>query len=105
MYRNVQTRVRHKGMLSDPFPVFHGTRQGGKSSQLLYLTYINGLIDELQNSGYGRCMYAIKICAPTVADDMVLMSYCISEFQKIIDICDSYSKRWRFLYNVYFLNV
>jgi len=83
MYRNVQTRVRHKGMLSDPFPVLQRTRQGGKSSPLLYLTYINGLIDELQNSGYGCCMYDIEICAPTVADDMVLMSYSKNGPQKM----------------------
>jgi len=70
MYKNVQTRVRHKGMLSDPCPVLQGTRQSGKS---VFLPYHNGLIHVvvLQKSGYGCCMYPIKICFPTVADDMV----------------------------------
>ena len=36
---------------------------------------------------------------PTVADDMVLISYSRNGLQKMIDICNCYAKRWRFLYN------
>ena len=43
-----------------------GTRQGGKTSPMLYLIYINELINTLEGSGYGLCMY--------VADDMMTVA-------------------------------
>jgi len=37
------------------------TRQGSKSSPLLYLLYINGLIKELEASKLGMCMYGLNM--------------------------------------------
>ena len=67
MYRNTKSRVRYQGLHSCEVPVLHGTRQGGKSSPLLYLVYIDGLITELMNSKNGVCLYDLNVCAPTVA--------------------------------------
>ncbi|KAH3879438.1 hypothetical protein DPMN_005787 [Dreissena polymorpha] len=74
MYRNSTSRVRHRGLISEPLPIGQGTRQGGKSSPLLYLIYINGLIEKLEESSNGLCIYDINMASPTVADDMVLVS-------------------------------
>ncbi|KAH3896102.1 hypothetical protein DPMN_020275 [Dreissena polymorpha] len=54
MYRNSTSRVRHRGLISEPLPIGQGTRQGGKSSPLLYLIYINGLIEKLEESVYNK---------------------------------------------------
>ena len=67
MYKNVTSSVRYKGLISESFPIQQGTRQGGKSSPLLYLLYINDLIKELESSRLGMCMYNVDLCSPTVA--------------------------------------
>ena len=43
MYTNSRSRVKTQGLFSEEFPVLQGTRQGGKSSPLMYLVFINGL--------------------------------------------------------------
>ncbi|KAH3712747.1 hypothetical protein DPMN_072503, partial [Dreissena polymorpha] len=67
MYRNTKSRVRYQRLHSCELPVLQGTRQGGKSSPLLYLVYIDGLITELMNSKNGVCLYDLNLCAPTHA--------------------------------------
>ena len=99
MYQNVTSRVRYQGLLSGLLPVRQGTRQGGKSSPLFYLVFINGLISELKESGNGVCLYDINMSAPTVADDMVLVSYSRAGLDNMLRICTSYANKWRFLYN------
>lgn len=99
LYRNSKCRVRYQGILSQEFPVLQGTRQGGKSSPLLYLVFINGLIEEIEASGYGYCMYNMAISSPTVADDMVLVSFSKSGLDEMIELCWNYSRKWRYFYN------
>ena len=60
LYRNVNSYVKYKGLTSETFPIQQGTRQGNKSSPLLYLLYINGLIKELEVSKLGMCMYWLR---------------------------------------------
>ena len=60
LYRNVNSFVKYKGLTSETFPIQQGTRQGNKSSPLLYLLYINGLIKELEASKLGMCMYWLR---------------------------------------------
>jgi hypothetical protein len=43
-----------------------------KVQPMLYFLYINGLINELESSGLGFCIYNSNISSPTVADDMIL---------------------------------
>jgi len=99
MYNDVRSRVRYQGLLSDSFPVLQGTRQGGKTSPLLYLVYIDGLIKELCTSGNGLCIHDINLSCPTVADDMVLMSHSRNGLNNMLQICERYAKKWKFLYN------
>jgi hypothetical protein len=99
LYTEMKSCVKFKGELSQWFNVMQGTRQGGISSPILYLLFINDLINELQESGLGCCIYNFHASSPTVADDMVLLSYSVSGLQKMIDLCNNYSRKWRFLYN------
>lgn len=91
--------VRNQSFTSEWFPVRQGTRQGGKSSPLLFLLYINGLIQELENSKLGFCIYNFNICSPTVADDMILFSMSKYGLDQMLQICYEYSLKWRFEYN------
>ena len=91
--------VRNQAFTSDWFKVEQGTRQGGKSSPLLYLLHINGLIKELERSKFGFCMYDFNLGSPTVADDMVLFSLSKHGLDEMLNICYMYSLKWRFEYN------
>ncbi|KAH3794438.1 hypothetical protein DPMN_147971 [Dreissena polymorpha] len=99
MYRKTKSRIRYHGLHSCELPVPQGTRQGGKSSPLLYLVCIDGIITELMNSKNNVCLFDLNLCAPTVADDMVLASFSKRGLDNMLNICYEYSKKWRFLYN------
>ncbi|KAH3805763.1 hypothetical protein DPMN_134070 [Dreissena polymorpha] len=100
MYRNTTGRVRYQFCTKCELPVLQGTRQGGKSSPLLYIVYIDGLITELLNSKNCVCLYDLNLCAPTVADDCMVLVYCSKHgLDNMLNICYEYSKKWRFLYN------
>ena len=100
MYKNITSCVRHRQHISPWFNVLQGTRQGGKSSPLLYLLFINGLIKELEESNLGFCLYNMNVCSPTVADDMVLVSLTKAGLDGLLAICHRYAMKWRFEYNV-----
>ena len=99
MYCDMKSRVKCHGLYSDWFPVLQGTRQGGLSSPMLYLIYIDGLIKILQESGYGLCIFEKSFACPTVADDMCLVSFSKKGLDMMMDICYNYSCRWRYEYN------
>ena len=90
IYSNMQSCVRNQQLMSSWFNILQGTRQGGKSSPLLYLLFIDGLIKELEKSGYGLCIYDTKFGSPTVADDMVLVSFSKLGLDSMLEICKSY---------------
>ncbi len=75
MYSGMSSYVLHGGFRSQTFLVHQGTRQGGVSSPLCYIMYINELLNLLVSSGYGATIHQLSCCCPTVADDMVLVSY------------------------------
>ncbi|KAH3846824.1 hypothetical protein DPMN_089131 [Dreissena polymorpha] len=99
MYRNTKSRVLYQGLHSCELPVLQSTRHGGKSSPLLNLVCIDGLIKEFMNSKNDVCLYDLNVCAPTVADDMVLVSVAKHGLDNMLNFCYEFSKKWRFLYN------
>jgi len=96
MYKGSLSQERYQDQLSETFTVQQGTKQGGKSSPLTYLVYIDGIIKELEASGYGMCIYDHNICSLTVVDDMVLVSLSKSSMDAMLNICWEYSRKWRF---------
>ena len=99
LHTGMSSCVLHKGYLSKWLYIKQGTRQGGLCSPFLYLLYINDLIVELVNSTYGLSIYKKSLCAPTVADDMLLLSLTVNGLQELMNTCFAYSCRWRFEYN------
>ena len=65
----------------------------------MYLVFINGLIKEREASNKGLCFYEINVGSPTVADDMVLMSFSKKGLDQMLHICWLYSCKWRYYYN------
>jgi hypothetical protein len=84
MYTNMLSCVKYQGKVSECFIVLQGTRQGGKTSP---------------KSGFGICVYNVRVSSPTVADDILLVSYSVNGLNGMLDICSEYSKWWRYSYN------
>ena len=69
---------------------------------MLFNIFINDLLQELTSSDLG-----IKIGSSTFnsfawrdADDVTLLSLCCKDLQLLIDLCESYAKKWRFSFGI-----
>jgi len=76
--QNACCHIQYNGLRSENFSVKQGTKQEGRSSPLLYLDFIDGLIKEFESSGqgggsvrYGRLLADICGCydAPLTLKD------------------------------------
>ena len=65
----------------------------------MYLLFIDGLIKDLEASGYGICVFNTNLGTPTVADDMVLVSFSKYGLEQMLIICHKYFLKWRYEYN------
>ena len=93
------SRVLAFGHLSDRFEIHQGTRQGSILSPLMYTVFIDGLLHLLEQSAYGVKLNNISLCAPTQADDIVLMSLTKHGLSKLLEIANTYANKWRYEYN------
>ena len=85
------TSVKWEGMISKPFTVQQGVRQGGILSTDLYKLYVNDVLDQLENSGLGYCIGDIFCGAPTCADDIALVANHPVDLQSMISTVENYS--------------
>ncbi len=99
MYDNMNSHVMHQGHTSNWFKVSQGTKQGGVSSPFMYISYIDELIRELVSSPDGLVLYDENCCSPTVADDMILISFSRNGLLNMMNTCYRYSQKWRYTYN------
>ncbi|KAK6186686.1 hypothetical protein SNE40_005971 [Patella caerulea] len=99
MYTDMKSCVRAKNQLSRDFTLDRGIRQGGVLSAKLYLLFINDLLDELSNSSFGASLLGVKVCCPTQADDVAIVSSSLIGLQRLLQICETYSRRWRFCFS------
>ena len=65
----------------------------------LYLVFIDGLLYELENAKIGCTIGGIFFGATMQADDLSLLSLAKSDMDKMLNICNYYSKRWRYELN------
>ena len=105
LHKDMKSAVFYKGYHSPWFSVMQGTRQGGVLSPFLYLCFNNDLINELVASKFGFKLNTRVTCAPTVADDMLLMALSKLGLDALMRICFSNGCKWRFLYGPLKCNV
>ena len=98
-YKGLSSYVLVNGIKSQTFPVKQGVRQGGVTSTWYYLLFLDGLLEELQDSGTGCTVGSIKLGNPTLADDLVLIGPNLKSLEKALKIVYEYSRKWRFLFN------
>ena len=65
--------------LSQGFNLSNGVRQGGILSPFLFAVYLEGLIEELSNSGDGCYWGSLFAGAVVYADDVVLLAQVCSQ--------------------------
>ena len=95
LYEDLTSYVKFRGFKSRSFNICQGTRQGGVTSPLMFLCFVNDLLNILCNSGYGLGISGINVMCRSVADDVVLTSLTRRSLQELMNICYRYSRLWR----------
>jgi len=80
-------------------------RQGGVLSIFYYLTYVDDLLNDLENSNPGCRVLSTKCGNPAYADDIALIALSPLNLQRMVDIVFSYKNEWRCDINVKKSNV
>ena len=99
MFSDTSSKVLVNGVLSDSLPLQQGTKQGSILSPFFYTVYIDQLLNELMKSNHGLKLQDIPVCAPTQADDIVLLSLSRKGVEELLNICIKYASKWRYSYN------
>jgi len=77
--------VRWNNVLSKPYKLLSGVRQGGFLSPILFSVYVNDLLNKFKKYG---CMFkGISVSAIMYADDIILMSPSVTELQSMLNVC------------------
>ena len=77
--------IKWNNILSEPFQVKAGIRQGGVLSPILFSVYVDNVLLKLSN--YGCFMHGLNFGSFMFADDLVLLAPSIVELQCMINIC------------------
>ena len=99
MYDKVESSVLVETNNTDFFTIEVGVRQGCILSPILFLLFINGLVEEIKKSGKGVLYGKVKIAILLFADDIVLIAENREDLEILMEITNEYSKKWRFDFN------
>ena len=86
-------------MISRPFNVAWGIRQGGVWSPFLFPVYVDDLVERLRASGFGIYIGCLFCGCILYADDIVLLSGSCYGLQKLLDFVVVYGIEWDIKFN------
>ena len=89
-YENQKMSVRWGNLISSPFSVSNGVRQGGILSPYLFNVYMDDLSTRLNNLKIGCSLGEFFINHLMYADDLVLISPSTRGLSKLIKECQNY---------------
>ena len=93
-------KIKINNILSDLFSLKRGVKQGGFLSGTLFNFFINDLIEDCYNSGVGAKYIDVIIAILVFCDDICLLSLNEKEMQRLLNICNDFSKKWALEFNV-----
>jgi len=79
---------------SRSFPCRQGVQQGGVLSPFLYCLFVDELLDNLAQSGFGVSIDDFYCGSPMYADDLALVASSPEELQATLDIVATYADKW-----------
>ncbi|VDI47520.1 Hypothetical predicted protein [Mytilus galloprovincialis] len=74
LYKDARSSVKLNGENSNAFNIEKGARKGGTLSVDLNKVYVNDLLNEICNTGFGAHIGIINCSAPSCADDLTTTS-------------------------------
>jgi len=86
-YSQSSTTVKWRSKLSKSVSLSSGVRQGSILAPYLFAIYVDDLLKELSRSKLGCTIKNLSVCAIMYADDLVLLSTCLLDLQKMIELC------------------
>lgn len=89
-FSDLRCSVMWMSLMSAPFAVYCGVRQGGVLSPVLFSVYVDDLILQLRSSGLGIHVGSVFCGCIFYADDIVLLSASCLGLQRLLDICSKY---------------
>ena len=94
-YQNLKAVVKWRGKYSCEFIISRGTRQGSIVPPCLFNVFINGLLLQLNVIEVGLKVGETTYTSFAYADGITVFSSTVSGLQKLIDLCEEYSRAWR----------
>jgi len=98
-YTHLLSAVRWNNALGECFKVLCGVRQGGVLSPYLFAFYINDIIEDVRNSGFGIYIGSVFLGCILYADDILLLSGSCTGLQYMVNVCVQYGRQWDILFN------
>jgi len=74
-------------------------RQGGVLSPYLFTVYVNDLIVQLRQTGYGVHVGQLFVGCAFYADDIALLSASCYGLRKLVDACTHCGTKWDIKFN------
>ncbi|KAJ8707839.1 hypothetical protein PYW07_011516 [Mythimna separata] len=99
-YAHQVNSVRWAGVMSEPYRLECGVRQGGLTSPTLFNLYMDALIVALSGLHVGCYVDGVCVNNLSYADDMVLLSASVCGIRRLLKVCEEYACSHGLLYNV-----
>jgi hypothetical protein len=87
MYRSSSISIIWNNRLSSPFHIFPGVWQGGSISPLIFIVYLNSIINKLREIESICYIDHTSIDAIMYAGDLLLLSSSVDNLQEMVDMC------------------
>jgi hypothetical protein len=98
-YSKLVSLIKWNDAFSANFEVLCGVRQGGILSPLLFNMYVDGLLHDLSNCGYGCYIKNIFYGCFMYADDIILLSPSFLGLQHMLDRCYLFGRQHDIIFN------
>ena len=99
MYTNQKNSVRYNQTFSNLFDISNGVKQGGVLSPTLFCVYIDSLLKDLKESGFG-CKYGdVYVGCVAYADDVILLCGSLYGLKQQIKICERFADEYKLKFN------